>query len=195
MHGHDPIEVQPLTPERWADFEVLFGRQGAVGGCWCMFFRQRPAEWRTTDNAQRKAAMRALVEAGPAPGLLAYRAGQPVGWCAVAPRQQFVRIEGSRTLGPVDARPAWSIVCFFIARRARGTGVGTALLEAAVAYAAAHGADLVEAYPSDPQGRRMSEMGAFMGVVPMFERAGFAEVARRTRTSHPIMRRELGGPA
>ena len=185
------IDVRPLTPERWADFEALFGRQGAISGCWCMYFRQLPSEWRTTGNAERKAAILAVVDSGRVPGLLAYRGGQAVGWCSVAPRQEFVRIEVSRTLGPVDERPAWSIVCFFIARRARGSGVAAALLAAAVAYAAQHGASLVEAYPSDPHGRRMSDMGAFMGVVPMFERAGFAEVARRSSVSHPIMRREL----
>jgi GNAT superfamily N-acetyltransferase len=188
----DEIEVRPLTPERWADFEALFGRQGAISGCWCMFYRQIPAEWRATGNAQRKAAMQAIVDDGTVPGLLAYRSGQAVGWCAVAPRDEFVRIENSRTLGPIDDRPAWAIVCFFVARRARGSGVAAALVQHAVTYAAEHGATLIEAYPSDPRGRRMSEMGAFMGVVPMFESAGFREVARRTRVSHPIMRREPG---
>jgi hypothetical protein len=33
------LEVHPLTPERWADFERLFGPRGAYGGCWCMYWR------------------------------------------------------------------------------------------------------------------------------------------------------------
>jgi hypothetical protein len=94
-----------------------------------MFFRQLPAEWQATGNAERKAAMQAIVESGQVPGLLAYRGGRPVSRCSVAPRQQYVRIEHSKTLGPVDERPAWPIVCLFIARRARGTGVAAALLD------------------------------------------------------------------
>ena len=33
------LEVYPLTPERWADLEELFGENGACGGCWCMWWR------------------------------------------------------------------------------------------------------------------------------------------------------------
>ncbi|TIR45895.1 MAG: GNAT family N-acetyltransferase, partial [Mesorhizobium sp.] len=27
--------IAPLVPELWADFEDLFGKQGACYGCWC----------------------------------------------------------------------------------------------------------------------------------------------------------------
>ena len=30
------IAIAPLTPDRWDDFETLFGERGACGGCWCM---------------------------------------------------------------------------------------------------------------------------------------------------------------
>ena len=33
------MEFQPLTPDRWAEFEELFGEHGAYGGCWCMWWR------------------------------------------------------------------------------------------------------------------------------------------------------------
>lgn len=39
----DPHEISlvfhPLTAEAWSDFEELFGRRGACGGCWCMWWR------------------------------------------------------------------------------------------------------------------------------------------------------------
>ena len=31
-------EYHPLTPERWDDFELLFGPNGACAGCWCEWF-------------------------------------------------------------------------------------------------------------------------------------------------------------
>ena len=33
------LEFHPVTPERWSDFETLFGEKGACGGCWCMLWR------------------------------------------------------------------------------------------------------------------------------------------------------------
>ena len=35
-HTASGYEFAALTPERWPDFERLFGRGGAYGGCWCM---------------------------------------------------------------------------------------------------------------------------------------------------------------
>ena len=37
------ITFHPLTPEHWADFEKLFSRHAACGGC-CMYGRQSQAE-------------------------------------------------------------------------------------------------------------------------------------------------------
>ncbi|MBM4430292.1 MAG: GNAT family N-acetyltransferase, partial [Chloroflexi bacterium] len=38
-------EFHRLTPERWADFEELFGPRGAAGGCWCMWWRLTQREF------------------------------------------------------------------------------------------------------------------------------------------------------
>jgi GNAT superfamily N-acetyltransferase len=70
--------------------------------------------------------------------------------------------------------------CFVVTRRSRGRGIAEALLAAAVAYAAAHGARLVEGIPVDTGGERMSSASAYTGTRRMFERAGFDETARST---------------
>ena len=106
-----------------------------------------------TRGAGNKAALHAIVDGGRIPGLLAYEDGTPVGWCSVAPREEFVALESSRTLARIDDRPVWSVVCFYIDREFQRHGVGTALLEAAVDHARANGATIVEGYPSKPGDR------------------------------------------
>ncbi len=43
--GDSTLVCHPLTPERWVDFENLFGSRGACGGGWCMWWRQTPSEF------------------------------------------------------------------------------------------------------------------------------------------------------
>jgi len=187
----ETLAVKRLTPGRFGDLVELFGPQrGAAEGCWCMFWRQEPAEWRRHTSAGNRQAMRGIVDARRRPGLLAYREGEPVGWVSVAPRKEFARIEGSRTLGPVDDAKVWSIVCFFIKAGQRGSGIATALLRAAVDEAAKRGAKTLEAYPIDPTKRTTSNDDAYTGLLPMFTRAGFREVARR-HPSRPIVRKQI----
>ncbi|HEX8580759.1 MAG TPA: GNAT family N-acetyltransferase [Acidimicrobiales bacterium] len=183
------VEVHPLTPERWADLEELFGPRGAVAGCWCMFWRAPSAQITVANGETNRAALRALVDEGRSTGLLAYRNGQVAGWCSVAPRADYGRLQRSKKLGPVDDVPVWSIPCFYIHRSHRRSGVAAALLGAAVEHARANGAVAVEGYPVDPQGGRAPTSSAYVGVLPMFEAAGFREIARRD--DRPIVRRTL----
>ena len=101
----------------------------------------------------------------------------------------------SKGLAPIDDRPVWSIVCFVVGRMARGTGVASALLEAAVAYARVHGATLLEAYPVETGGGRIPSANAYMGTLGMFERAGFTVAERRqwnrATAVRPIVRRRI----
>jgi GNAT superfamily N-acetyltransferase len=184
------LSFAPLTPETWGDFERLFGAAGACGGCWCMLFRLSHAEFEQRKGEANRRAMRVLAESAHPPGILAYAGGQPIGWCAVAPREEYPRLGRSRILKPVDARPVWSIVCFFVARGWRGKGVSVRLLQAAVQHAAAAGASIVEGYPIEPRTDRTPDVFAHTGLASAFRAAGFTEVARRSET-RPIMRWQL----
>jgi len=182
----------PATAARWNDVERLFGPRGACAGCWCMWPRLSSAEFRRGKGQGNRRALRRLVTAGRRPGIIAYRGREPVGWCALAPRADYRRLERSRTLAPVDAEPVWSVPCFFVTREARGAGVTRALLEAAVATAKRSGARIVEGYPYDSGGKRVADAWMWFGPAGTFERAGFKEVARRSKT-RPIMRRSTRG--
>ncbi|HEX4906133.1 MAG TPA: GNAT family N-acetyltransferase [Acidimicrobiales bacterium] len=185
------ITIEPVTADRWDDLERLFGPSGAYSGCWCTWWRLSAKDWDAAGNEGRRAHLEAVVQRGEAPGLLAYVDGEPVGWLAVAPRSAYPRLNRSPHTKPVDDEPVWSITCFWIARGHRGSGIASALLEAAVAFAQERGAPAIEGYPVDPEVRRVDDAAAFTGVLPLFSRAGFVEMARRSTTSRVVVRRRL----
>jgi GNAT superfamily N-acetyltransferase len=181
------LKIFPLTSNRWNDFEALFGPRGAVGGCWCMWWRIKRAEFESQQGEGNRLAMRGIVESGEVPGILAYANGVPVAWCSVAPRESFPVLDRSPVLKRVDDLPVWSVVCFFFARQYRSKGLSSTLLESAVKYAARQGAVIIEGYPIEPKKKDTPDIYAFTGLVSTFRKVGFVEVARRSKF-RPIMR-------
>jgi GNAT superfamily N-acetyltransferase len=120
--------------------------------------------------------MHGLVMAGTVPGLLAYVGGQPVGWISLGPRDDFARLRRSPKPGTAFPVPLWSIVCFYTRREYRQQGMTRALIQAAVDYAAAHGAAAVEAYPLAGWGEHVGASDAYCGMASTFRDLGFAEV-------------------
>jgi GNAT superfamily N-acetyltransferase len=181
------MTVHPVTPERWDDLESLFGPRGAVGGCWCMWFRQKRSEFEQLKGEGNRRAMQAIVYSGEVPGLLAYAEDVPIAWVSVAPRQAFPSLDRSPILKPVDDQPVWSVVCFFIARKYRRQKLSLVLLQAALEYARQQGVRILEGYPIEPKKDSAPDIYAFTGLASTFRQAGFVEVARRSE-SRPIMR-------
>jgi GNAT superfamily N-acetyltransferase len=179
--------IVPATADRWRDVELLFGKNGACGGCWCMWWRFTRADFEKNKGAANRKALKKLIASGAVPGILAYSGDQPIGWCAIAPREAYPVLERSRTLKRVDERAVWSVTCFFVTRRFRRRGVSVALLRAAVEHALAHGGRVIEGYPVAARGGRMPDAFAWTGLHSCFVAAGFSEVLRRS-PSRPIMR-------
>jgi GNAT superfamily N-acetyltransferase len=180
------LEFHPVTASRWRDLETLFGERGACGGCWCMYWRLTSAQFKELKGAGNRQAMQQLIQSGVEPGLLAYAAGQPVAWCAVAPREHYVRLASSRILQPVDDQAVWAISCFFIAKSHRRQGLSVKLLKAAIEFVRARGGHIIEGYPVEA-GKKQADAFVWTGLASAFRKAGFEEVARRSDT-RPIMR-------
>ncbi len=185
--GWQGLEFRPLTPKRWSDFEALFGEHGAYGGCWCMWWRLKRSEFERQQGEGNRQAMKAIVDSGEVPGLLAYAGDRAVAWCSVAPREQFPVLQRSWVLKPVDDIPVWSITCFFVAKEHRHAGMMSELIRAASAYVRAHGGTVLEGYPTDPRKGQLPPVSTFTGLVSAFRKAGFVECLRRSET-RPIMR-------
>ena len=185
------LNFKPLTLDNWTDFETLFGKRGAYGGCWCMWWRSTRHQFEQRQGEGNRQAMRAIVESGEVPGILAYREGRPMGWCSVAPRERYGSLERSHVLKRLDDTPVWSIVCFYVAKDQRELGVVEALIKAAVEYIRDQGGKVVEAYPTLPKAKRIPPVSSFMGTPAMFKRVGFTEVAQPSK-SKAVMRRIIG---
>lgn len=173
----------PLTPARFADMEEVFGERGAARRCFCMHWR-RPAGG-FADERDNRDRFAEIASEGPPPGLLGYIDDEPQGWVQVGPRPDFPTLSRSRLLKPVDEVEPWVINCFVVRTGSRRQGIGRGLLSAAIAYARAQGAEVIEAYPVD--GVRQSVVDYFTGTLPMFEDHGFVELVRRNDT-RPIVR-------
>lgn len=179
------MEIHPATAARWSDLRSVLNPRGDPKHCWCLAYRLSSGEF---NRAPREARMRALVEADPAPGLLAYLDGEAVGWCHVGPRSAMERLVRSRTIRAVDDLPVWSVVCFVVRTGYRRRGIAEELLYGAVWYAREHGAPAIEGYPIDPRGNRVNTAEAFVGTTGMFERAGFRRVRQTDATSARLPR-------
>jgi GNAT superfamily N-acetyltransferase len=188
---HSELDFFPLTPERWEDLELLFGEHGAYGGCWCMWWRLTRRQFEKQLGEENRLALKAIVDSGEVPGILAYAGSYPVAWCSVGPRNSFPALERSRNLRRVDDLAVWSIVCFYVDKRWRGRGIMLPLLKATISYAREQGAEVVEGYPIEP-GKRLSGSSGYTGIVSTYRRAGFVEVLRR-KEHQPIMRYFIAG--
>jgi GNAT superfamily N-acetyltransferase len=183
------LEFHSLTPDRWDDLTFLFGPRGACSGCWCMSWRLSKADFDKKKGEPNKRAFKRIVDKGAPTGIIAYSDSEPIGWCSVAPRQDFIRLEEHRTLKRIDDLPVWSIVCLFVAKPFRQKGVSVVLLKAAAEWARTQGAQIVEGYPTEP-GKKLPDPFVWTGLASAFRKAGFKEVARPART-RPIFRKNV----
>jgi predicted GNAT family acetyltransferase len=186
------ITIAPVTGGLWPDFEDLFGRQGACYGCWCTHFRMPPAVRRENDRQRNREHIKARIETGPPPGLLAFDDENAVGWMQIGPRADVPEWNNAgRGSAPLDAAEAldpavWAISCFFIRSKARGKGLTHRLVEGGVAFARENGARVVEACPMALSDDSRS-IGLFVGSSRVFERAGFERMVER-KAGRPLMR-------
>jgi GNAT superfamily N-acetyltransferase len=147
----------------------------------------RRVDFHRLSSDERKAALQELADRYKASGFLAYANGQAIGWCSAGPREEFAGLENSRILKRVDDQPVWSIVCYYVAKPARRSGVMRALLRGVIDYAGQHGARIIEGYPIDMQtsklaGRKLTGYSGFMGIASVFREVGFVEVGRASET-------------
>ena len=180
------LSFHPLTQKLWRDFELLFGKHGACGGCWCTYWKLRGKDFSQNTGDAARQMQKAVVDSKTVPGLLAYSEGYPVGWIAVEPRKSYPRLEHSRTLKSIDEQEVWSITCFFVEKKHRHKGITVELLKAAVDYVKSQGGKIVEGYPVEVY-KNQPDVFMYTGIASTFTQAGFNESVRNSPL-RPIFR-------
>ncbi|HLP68437.1 MAG TPA: GNAT family N-acetyltransferase [Rhizobium sp.] len=189
---NERFHAQPLTADRWGDFEAVMGPRGACYDCWCTYFRLVPAERKSFAGSEKKNFMHRRVSAGPAPGVIGYLGDRPVGWVQVGPRADVPNWNSPRTVSrplvEADASDptVWAVSCFFIVSKERGKGLSHKMLGAAVAHARSAAARVIDACPIE-RTKQSKSVGLYVGSRRIFEAAGFAEVESR-KEGRPLMR-------
>ena len=182
------LTFEPLGKVNWAKFVQLFGDKGACGSCWCMYYRLKKVDFvEGKADGGNKEAMKNLVMNDYPTGILGFYEGEPVAWCAFAPREHFIKLENSRVHKRIDNNPVWSIPCFFIDKKFRRLGISVELLKGVIMYARENGVKVIEAYPTIPTTKTLPDSFAWIGLYKSFERAGF-EIVDQTSKNRPMVR-------
>jgi GNAT superfamily N-acetyltransferase len=189
------LTVVPANEASWDDLQMVFG-SGDPSRCQCQRFKLGPYPWMPEPVGERAARLRDEVgcdepEEGRTCGLVAYLAGEPVGWCAVEPRVQYRRLLTSRSPVAWKGRNedkedpgVWAVTCLVTRQGYRRRGISAALVAATVEHARSRGARAVEGYPMVvPAGKVVTWGELHVGSRSSFADAGFREV------SHPTPRR------
>ena len=182
------LSFEPLAEANWDKFTQLFGVKGACGNCWCMYPRLPKDKFnRGKLEEGNKNTMHEIVRSGKPTGILAFYGDQPIGWCAFAPREDFLKLEKSRVHKRIDDKAVWSIPCTFVDKKFRGQGVSVALLKGVINYARANGIKIIEAYPIIPTQEKLPDSFAWIGLYKSFGKAGF-QIVDTTSRSRPMVR-------
>ncbi len=190
------VTIVPANEASWEDLQAVFGTRGDPSRCYCQRYKmQRGESWASVGADELAFRFRAQTDCGhprskATTGLVAYLDGEPVGWCAVEPRDAYPRLL-LKTRVPWEGRTedksdhsVWAVTCFVTRTGFRRRGISRALARAAVDFARERGARALEGYPMiTTPGQEIMPAELNVGSRSAFADAGFTEV------SHPTLRR------
>ena len=187
------LTVKPLGPETWDAFAQLAERHNGVwGGCWCTWFHPACAEKGKSAEGNRALKQR-LVSEGRAHAALVLDGDVAVGWCQYGTPEELPSIYHRKEYDAGLVRPPdYRITCFFVDRRYRRNGVAAAALHGALDLIAQAGGGVVEGYPQDTDGKKVSASFLYNGTRRLFEQAGFG-YQRRKGKNHCVMTKKVPG--
>lgn len=183
--------IRALDTDTWEAFADLVERHNGVwGGCWCTWFHPASADKGKSPEGNRALKQR-LVGEGHAHAALVFDGDTAVGWCQYGTPDELPGIYHRKEYeAGLDALPDYRLTCLFVDKRYRRTGVAAAAVEGALHLIARAGGGVVEAYPQDTQGKKISASFLYNGTRGLFERAGF-RYERPKGKNHTVMKKSV----
>lgn len=174
MNGYT---IRELTADTWDAFARLCEKNngGGMGDCWCCWFHNKTnSERRARGGDDWRGYKHRLVCEGQAHAALVFDGDEAVGWCEYGTPAELPGIHHRAEVESAgQPLPDYRLTCFFVDRRHRRQGVAIAALDGALELIAAAGGGVVETYPQDTPGRKISSSFLYNATRDMFERAGF----------------------
>jgi GNAT superfamily N-acetyltransferase len=185
------LTIERLGPATWDAFATLIERHNGVwGGCWCTWFHPACGEKGRSAEGNRALKKRLVVE-GNAHAALVFDGNLAVGWRQYGPPDELPSIYHRKEYeANLEALPDYRITCLFIDRNYRRRGVGAVAVRGALELIARAGGRVVEAYPQDTGGEKVSASFLYNGTRTLFEAAGFT-YERRKGKNHCAMRKTV----
>lgn len=170
--------IKPLSSDTWPAFAQLAERAGwpvrtATDGCWCTWFHTLHAEKRQSTEDGRTLKER-LVNEGRAHAALVFDGEVAVAWCQYGTPAELPNIHHRKEYEAGLGRlPDYRITCLVVDKRHRHKGLTAIAIRGALDLIAQAGGGVVEAYPQDTPGKKVSDSFLYNGTRSTFERIGF----------------------
>jgi GNAT superfamily N-acetyltransferase len=167
--------VKPLSAETWDAYARMMERHnGVFGGCWCTWFHTLQSE-KTYDAGDNRALKERLVKEGRAWAALVFDGDEAVAWCQFGTPADLPNIHHRKQYdAELDVLPDYRITCIFVDKKYRRQGVTAIALRGALELIAQRGGGVVEGYPHDNDGKKISVL--YNSTRALYEREGFSYV-------------------
>ena len=183
-------EIRALDASTWDAFARLVEKHNGCGfgGCWCTWFHVigKP------EGEKGRPLKERLVREGKAHAALVFDGDDAVAWCQYGSPDELPNIhhrkeyEATRT----DELPHYRLTCIFVDRDYRRRGVAGVALRGALDLIAKAGGGVVEGYPQDTQGKKVSSTFLYNATRSLYEQTGFS-YDRPKGKNHCVMRRTV----
>jgi GNAT superfamily N-acetyltransferase len=186
--------TRPLDTKTWDAYARLMDKHNGAGfGCWCTWFHQRRQDQGIdTEIEAGRPYKEWLVQRGEAHAAVVFEGDVAVGWAQFGPPAELPNIHHKKDYeAGLESLPDYRVTCIFVDRNHRRGGVAAVALGGALDLIAQAGGGVVEGYPQDTAGKKISSSFLYNATRGMYEKAGFA-YERPKGKNHCVMRKVVG---
>jgi GNAT superfamily N-acetyltransferase len=184
--------IKPLSTETWDAFARLCEKHNGMGfgQCWCTWFHPRRKDLGLDAEVEAGRPYKEfLVREGRSHAALVFDGGVAIGWCQYGPPAELPSIFHKKEYeAGLESPPDYRLTCIFVDRDHRHEGVAAVAVQGALDLIAQAGGGVVEAYPQDTAGKKISASFLYSATRGAFEKAGF-DYERRKGKNHCVMRK------